>query len=90
MFSVKGEWFANAAIGIPYLELIFVKNPDLDIIKNVYTQAFSTIPGVAMVENVELEVDKDIRQLKVSAEIRHDSGALIVGGSGTPFVVEDV
>lgn len=88
LFSVRGEWFADELVGIPYLEFIFVSNPDLGVIKNIYTQAIESIPGVLRVEELTLDVDKDTRNLAVTMEVRHESGALIVGGSGTPFIVE--
>lgn len=86
---MKGEWFADARIGIPYLELIFVKNPNMGLVYNVYAKAFAEIPGVAKVDNLTLDVDKDTRHLVVTTEITHQNGAKIVGGSGTPFIVEE-
>lgn len=88
LFSVKGEWFADVSRGIPYFELVFVTNPNLDIIENVLTQAIESLPGVAQVEKMELTLDRRTRDLVVTTETRHEDGALIIGGTGTPFIVE--
>ena len=85
---MKGEWFADTSVGFPYFELVFIKNPDLDIIRTAYVEAMRRIPGVLSVESADLELTPS-RDLTVDFEVRHDSGALIVGGSGTPFRVEE-
>lgn len=54
----------------------------------MFTAAIESVPGVAALEDLQMNLDKDTRNLAVTMQVRHDSGALIVGGSGEPFRVE--
>lgn len=55
----------------------------------MYEDALFNLPGVAKVNTLELALDRLTRDLVVTIEVTHDSGAKIVGGTGTPFRVED-
>ncbi len=89
-YSIRGEWFKNVEEGIPYFEIIFVTRPNLELIARVFYDAYSSIPGVASVENLVGTLDRSTRDYGLKAHLVHDSGAVITGGPGTPFVVEEL
>jgi hypothetical protein len=54
---VRGEWFLDESIGIPYYEVIFVKNPSLVVVREVFREALDDTPGV--LEILALDVGYD-------------------------------
>lgn len=83
-----GEWFLDSRIGVPYFEVVFVKNPDTDLIKRLVTR-------ILMSE--EIIVDAQVTVYYLPAErmaafefvATADDGREIVGGSGKPFIVSE-
>ena len=76
-----GEWFLDTAEGVPYFELILVKNPNLSQISDVFRTVILETPGVAGVDRLALEHDTATRVLTVSdLRIILDDGAMLTGG----------
>ena len=61
-----GDWFLNTAIGIPYFEQIFKKNPRLDQISALYREEIAGTPGVASVLSVLVGLNTQTRELDVT------------------------
>jgi hypothetical protein len=75
-----GEWFLDARQGVPYFELILVKNPDLGRINSIFRSVIVETPGVAVVDRMTLALDSATRILTVSdLQIRLDNGATLTG-----------
>jgi hypothetical protein len=82
----KGEWFMNEDIGIPYLgktnddrtSILGQKNPNMNMIKEVFRQAILNSPGIATVESISASLDRSTRLLTISFVAVQDSGARMV------------
>lgn len=62
----RGDWFLNTAIGLPYFEQIFVKNPKLDQLAALYRDEIAQTPGVVRVLGVSVALDRTTRRLLVT------------------------
>lgn len=82
-----GEWFMNALEGIPYYQQIFVKNPDINAIGQLFYRVITQTPGVRDVRSASLNFISTTRQLLADFVVVTDTGAILTGGLGQPFVV---
>jgi hypothetical protein len=71
-----GEWFLNTAEGVPYLEYILVKNPNLAHVRQVFTEAIESVPGVVSLDSMDFEYDRQGRTLAVDYSATTDYGLL--------------
>lgn len=85
---VKGEYFLDTRIGVPYFGFVFVKNPDLLLIKQLFRTIILGTPGVKSIIDLTTSFDSAARTLSFSFRAFADDGAVIAGGSGQPFIVE--
>jgi hypothetical protein len=70
------EWFLNTAEGVPYLEYILVKNPNLAHVRQVLTEAIESVPGVVSLDSMDFEYDRQGRTLAVDYSATTDYGLL--------------
>lgn len=61
-----GEWFLNSALGVPYLERICVKSPNLQHIRQIFRNTIQNVDGVTAVNSLDLSVDASARVLTVT------------------------
>lgn len=85
---VKGEWFLDTRVGAPYIAYVFVKNPDLLLIRQVFRKIILSVQGVKEILDLRLEFDRALRRLTFTFRALADNGRIISGGSGQPFIVE--
>lgn len=71
-----GEWFLDTKDGIPYLEYVLVKSPNLLHIRQIFTEAMEKVDGVKRVEEMNLVFDTKNRSLHVDYEVSTDYGLL--------------
>lgn len=71
-----GEWFLDTKDGIPYLEYVLVKSPNLLHIRQIFTEAMEKVDGVKRVEEMNLVFDAKNRSLHVDYEVSTDYGLL--------------
>lgn len=72
----KGQWTYDQNKGLDFLENVFVKNPDLRLVRLTFYEFFLSIPGVVAVTSANLRVDNSTRTLYVSFEVETDFGPL--------------
>lgn len=58
-----GEWFFDVRAGLPYLQSILVRNPDLTEIENVFRAEINDTPGVVGIESLSLDYSPGPRTL---------------------------
>lgn len=73
-----GEWFLNKNDGVPYLERIMVKNPNLSHIRQILREKIMSVDGVESVSALNLFVDNENRVLSVTYEASTSYG-LVTG-----------
>ena len=61
-----GEWFLNSTLGVPYLERICVKSPNIQHIRQIFRNTIQNVNGVTAVNALNLSVDASKRVLTVS------------------------
>ena len=80
-----GEWFLDPDEGVPYFRDVLKKAPNEAQVRALLIEVARTTPGVASVDNIELDLDVGTRTLTVTLDLQADvSGALVY----VPFVVE--
>ena len=72
-----GEWFLDITQGVPYLQTILVKNPDLSAIRTVLRDEILKSAGITSLKSLDLEYDSTLRTLLVTWEALTDVGELI-------------
>lgn len=69
-----GEWFLNTTDGVPYLEYILVKQPNMAHIRQIITEQIQSVEGVKAVTDMELTFDQRERSLLVEYTADTDYG----------------
>lgn len=70
------EWFLDTTKGIPYLQYICIKNPNLQHIRQIFRQAIQSVNGVESVSNIDLKVNAKERILEVTYTASTSEGLL--------------
>ena len=70
------EWFLDTTQGIPYLEYICIKNPNLQHIRQIFREAIMSVPGVDSVTQLTLNVNAKERILTVNYTANTSAGLL--------------
>ena len=69
-----GEWFLDTREGVPYLEYILVKNPNMSHIKQILTEKIKSVDGVNNIVSLDFDFRRITRELYVNFEIDTDYG----------------
>lgn len=72
------EWFLNKNDGVPYLERIMVKNPNMSHIRQILREKIMSVDGVDSVSALNLSLDEENRTLSVTYEA-YTSYGLVTG-----------
>ncbi len=83
-----GEWFIDKRLGFPYLQYVFVKNPNTNLLFTLFTKVLKMPKGIAAVTSIEIDFDIRQRQLNTQFTAQTVTGQAIVGGLGQPFIVQ--
>ena len=70
------EWFLNKTQGIPYLQYICIKNPNLQHIRQIFRHAILSVQGVDSVTELTLNVNARERILEVTYTASTSAGLL--------------
>jgi len=69
------EWFLDKRQGIPYFQVVLVKNPDLGLIQSVFRRAILGTPGVLAIKRMATTHDRAIRTFTI-----HPLEIVLTGG----------
>lgn len=72
-----GEWFADITAGIPYLQTVFEKNPNLPALEAIFVDAILAVPGVLELISFSFSVNSTIRTALIKFEVRTETGNII-------------
>lgn len=73
---LKGEWVFNNAMGTPYLQEIFQKNPNLTLIEKILKEQILSVNGVHEIVSFELSTDTKSRILSCKFEVNSTEGEI--------------
>ncbi len=65
--SIRGDWFYDANVGIPYYFDIFTKNPSRVAVRSIFRNAITTTPGVLELQELETELNSRTLELEFTA-----------------------
>lgn len=71
-----GEWFLDTREGMPYLEYILVKNPNMSHIKQILTEKIKSVDGVNSIVSLNFDFRRIRRELYVDFEVNTDYGLI--------------
>lgn len=83
-----GEWFLDRRLGIPYYRHVFVKNPNLDVVRRIFTTVITRCPGVLALTNLELDYNPSARTLGVSFHATVEGGEVRVNPGDPDFILD--
>lgn len=84
-----GEWFLDTRQGVPYLQVVYVKNPDIELIKRMYTSILLSSPLVRDVYKMDAFYLPAQRMAAFEFGAKMSDGSDLVGGSHKPFIVSN-
>ena len=71
-----GEWFLDTREGVPYLEYILVKNPNMSHIRQILTEKIQSVEGVKSIVSLDFDFRRVTRELYVDFEVDTDYGLI--------------
>lgn len=66
LLTLKGEWFLNKDLGIPYYQEILGQKNSIDTIKDIFVAAIQRIDGVKELVTLNLHLDNLKRSLSIN------------------------
>ncbi|HCW20978.1 hypothetical protein [Achromobacter sp.] len=76
LLAFLGEWFLDTTFGVPYFESILVKGPDRASIEAILRARIQAVPGVQRVRRLGLEIERELRILRVSYDADTAAGRI--------------
>lgn len=71
-----GEWFLDTREGVPYLEYVLVKNPNMSHIRQILTEKIQSVEGVKSIISLDFDFRRVTRELYVDFEVDTDYGLI--------------
>lgn len=84
---VRGEWFLDTRLGLPYREQILVGNPDRGLLVSLFRRVILSTPGFASVPTMTCSVDARTRTLRTTFEAILEDPNVIVRAVDAPFQI---
>lgn len=72
-----GEWFADLTVGVPWMQSVFVKNPNLVGVRAAIRSTIVNTPGIATLVTFSQTFDAATRTLSVAFSATTDTGELV-------------
>ncbi len=82
-----GEWFLDTRLGVPYFDVVFVKNPDIEVIRRMFRRIILSCPPIVDVNKLDIFFLKAERKLIYEFQAVAEDGRTVTGGSGQDFIV---
>jgi hypothetical protein len=73
-----GEWFLDRREGVPYAQYVFVKNPNIDIIRSIFRRVAMSVEGVVALPNFDVIFTESTRTLAFNFTATFDTGLSLV------------
>lgn len=79
------EHFLDERLGIPFYREVFVKNPNIRLLRTIFSEAIRTTAGIVSVDALEVVIDAPTRTLEVSFVATMETGGTL---TFDPFILE--
>lgn len=76
LLFIRGEWFLDIEAGIPYIDQVFVKQPNIDLLRALYRTEIIETPGVLAVREMRVTFISSTRRLSISFTADSDAGEI--------------
>lgn len=77
----RGEWFADARAGVPWLQTLLRKGTPMDVVRSILRAEVLATPGVVGVPELTATVDTRTRMLSVSFRATITTGEQVAGST---------
>lgn len=74
--TIRGEFFLDPTLGVPWFDDVFIKNPDVRVIVAMLREEITGVRGVKDVVSMDFNFDKSSRALEISFQATTDVGLL--------------
>jgi len=81
----RGDWFLDLREGVPYLQNVFIRNPDLALVESFFRRIIRETPGVSRILSYTHNLHKPTRTY--SARARVSAGGRAISLANQPFIV---
>ena len=81
------EWFLDERQGVPYYRDVFVKEPNLDVIRSLFRRIAEECPGVLSLVRFKIIYDEEARSLAYDFSAKVAGGDLVVGPNDKDFLL---
>jgi len=82
------EWFLDQRQGVPYYRDVFVKDPDLDVIRSLFRRIVAECPGVLSIVRFAVVYDEVARALTYDFAAKVTGGDLVIGPNDKDFLLQ--
>jgi hypothetical protein len=82
--TLAGEYFLDTTIGIPYVQTIFQKGVNPQVVRTLFRTAIAQTPGIASVGDIAFRYDNGQRLLSLSFSARTNDGQTFSINTGLP------
>ena len=69
LLTFLGEWFLDTDFGVPYFDVVYIKNPNWAAINATFRARIIDVPGVTRITQLDLEYDRAARALAVTFQV---------------------
>lgn len=69
-----GEWFLDTRQGVPYLEYVLIKNPNMSHIRQILTEKIQSVEGVKSIVSLNFDFRRVTHELYIDFEVDTDYG----------------
>ncbi|CUJ50331.1 hypothetical protein [Achromobacter kerstersii] len=76
LLTFLGEWFLDTTFGVPYFDDVLVKSPNRASIEAIFRARIRSVPDVARVRGLELQIERQLRVLRVTYDVDTAAGRL--------------
>jgi hypothetical protein len=84
-----GEWFRDQRLGVPYQRDVFVKNPNIQLIRSMFRRLIEQTPGVLRCDRIDVRYLESERKLEVEfAATLVENATVIVDFGDSDFILD--
>ncbi len=83
-----GEWFLDLRQGVPYYRDVFLKEPNLDVVRSLFRKLIIETPGVLSLVTFTVSYNEARRSMAFAFQAKVDGGEVIVRPTDRDFLLE--